>query len=117
MVNTIIQDQEIGGIDFPLMAKHLQVMPFAELLEPQLGAKLNLGDDQVEEEKASESEATTEMPEINFESFDDSAKLRMNSTPKQPVDGSDTSVEHQSTSDEAQASEPKETPQVKVEIS
>lgn len=110
MVNTIIQDQEIGGIDFPLVAKHLQVMPFAELLEPQLGTKLNLDDDKEEEEKASESEATAQMPELNFESFDDSAKLRMNSSPKQPVDDADTSGENQSTSDEAQASQLKETP-------
>jgi hypothetical protein len=104
MVNTIIQDQEIGGIDFPLVAKHLQVMPFAELLEPQLGAKLNLDDDKAEEEKASESEATADMPELNFESFDDSAKLRVNVSPKQQADDADTTEENQSTSAEAQAS-------------
>jgi|TARA_B110000285_G_C15065276_1_gene584746 hypothetical protein len=104
MVNTIIQDQEIGGIDFPLVAKHLQVMPFAELLEPQLGAKLNLDDDKAEEEKASESEATADMPELNFESFDDSAKLRVNVSPKHQVDDADTTEENQSTSAEAQAS-------------
>ena len=113
MVNTIIQDQEIGGIDFPLVAKHLQVMPFAELLEPQLGAKLNLDDEHEEEEKASESEAAVDVPELNFESFDDSAKLRTNnsnnSSPKQQVDDADTSAENQSTRDaftsaEAQAS-------------
>ena len=105
MVNTIIQDQEIGGIDFPLVAKHLQVRPFAELLEPQLGAKLNLDAEQEEEEKA--SEATVDVPELNFESFDDSAKLRTNSLetspPKQQVDDADTSTENQSTSAEAQA--------------
>ena len=78
-------------------------MPFAELLEPQLGAKLNLDDEKEEEEKASESEATADMPELNFESFDDSAKLRTNSSPKQQVDDADTSAENQSTSAEAQA--------------
>lgn len=104
MVNTIIQDQEIGGIDFPLVAKHLQVVPFAELLEPQLGAKLNLDDDKAEEEKASESEPTADMPDLNFEGFDDSAKLRMNGSPKQQVDDTDTSGESQSTSAEVQVS-------------
>jgi len=84
MVNTIIQDQEIGGIDFPLVAKHLQVTPFAELLEPELGAKLNLDAEQEEEEKATESGATMDVPELNFESFDDSAKLRTNSLEPSP---------------------------------
>jgi hypothetical protein len=49
MVNTIIQDQDIGGIDFPLIAKHLQVVPFAELLEPELVMKLKLDEDEEEE--------------------------------------------------------------------
>ena len=49
-----------------MVAKHLQVLSFAELLEPELGAKLNLDDDAAEEEKASESEATMDMPDLNW---------------------------------------------------
>ena len=117
MVNTIIQDQDIGGIDFPLIAKHLQVVPFAELLEPELVVKLKLDEDEEEEQKLQEPKARPETPEANFDSFDDSENLRINSTSKQSADYWDKSLASEDTKQNINASQTSEETHNRVEIS
>ena len=42
IVKAIITEQDIDGVDFPLIAKSFQVEPLAKLLTPEIAEKLNL---------------------------------------------------------------------------
>jgi hypothetical protein len=47
VLQMIIRDQDMGGIDFPLIAPRLQVDGLAKLLPPEIAKKLDL-DNEIE---------------------------------------------------------------------
>ena len=53
----IIREQDLGGIDFPLIAPSLDIEPFSKLLPPELAKKLDL-DKEEEEEKQSTNDSS-----------------------------------------------------------
>lgn len=49
MLAIIIREQDLGGVDFPLIAPSLEIEPFGKLLPPDIAKKLDLYREEEEE--------------------------------------------------------------------